>query len=143
MGVFKDADTFYDTVGELMDRAKKDPQVGPKIAKSGIVIQFKYTDPDAMTTVNAKDKPTQPGAFVDVINGECALKPDIVMTMKADVANAFWQGKVNLVGALAKKQIVATGPIPKILKLLPAVEPLYKEYPALLRAKGYESMIMK
>ena len=143
MGVFKDADQFYDTVGELMDYAKADPKVGPKIAKAGIVIQFKYTEPEAMTTVNAKDKPTQPGAYVDIIHGECDLKPNIVMTMKADVANAFWQGKVNLVGALAKKQIVATGPIPKILKLLPAVEPLYKEYPVLLRDKGYDSMIIK
>ena len=65
------------------------------------------------------------------------------MTMKADVAHAFWHGKVNLVGALAKKEIVAKGPMPKIIKLLPAVEPLYKQYPALLREKGYEDMIMR
>jgi len=143
MGVFRDADHFYECVGELMDRAKKDPKVGPKIAKAGVVIQFSYSDPDAMTTVNAKDKPTQPDAYVDVIHGPCSLKPDVSMSMKADVAHAFWHGKVNLIAALSKKQIVAQGPIPKILKLLPAVEPLYQVYPALLREKGYESMIMK
>lgn len=143
MGVFRDADQFYETVGELMDRAKMDPKVGPKIAKAGIVIQFKYTDPEAMTTINAKGKPTQPDAYVDVIHGECALKPDVEMSMKADIAHAFWHGKVNLVGALAKKDIVTKGPIPKILKLLPAVEPLYKVYPALLREKGYDSMVMR
>ncbi len=143
MAIFRDTQQFYECVGELMDRAKVDPQVGTKIAKSGIVIQFRYTDPEAVTTVNAKDKPTQPGAFVDVIHGPCTLKPDVLMTMKADVAHAFWHGKVNLVAALAKKQIVATGPIPKILKLLPAVEPLYKVYPALLREKGYDSLVLK
>ena len=143
MGIFRDSNQFYECVGELMERAKKDPQVGSKIAKSGIVIQFRYTDPDAVTTVNGKTAPTQPGALVDVYNGACTLKPDVVMTMKADVAHAFWHGKVNLVAALAKKQIVATGPIPKILKLLPAVEPLYKAYPALLREKGYNSLVMK
>ena len=143
MGVFRDAKHFYECVGELMDRAKKDPQVGQKIAKSGIIIQFKYADPEAITTVNAREKPTQAGAFVDVIHGPCELKPDVVMTMKADIAHAFWHGKVNLVSALAKKQIVATGPIPKILKLLPAVEPLYKVYPALLREKGYGSMVLR
>jgi hypothetical protein len=126
-----------------MDRAKQDPGVGPKIAKSGIIIQFRYADPEAMTTINARDKPTQPGAFVDVIHGPCNLKPDVSMTMKADVSHAFWHGKVNLVEALAKKQIVATGPIPKILKLLPAVQPLYKQYPALLKEKGYPDMILK
>jgi hypothetical protein len=143
MSVFRDSAHFYECVGALMDRAKLNPQVGPKIAKSGIIIQFRYTDPDAITTVNAKEKPTQAGAFVDVIHGPSNLKPDIVMTMKADVAHSFWHGKVNLVSALAKREIVAQGPIPKILKLLPAVEPLYKEYPVLLREKGYGSMVLK
>jgi hypothetical protein len=143
MTVFRDSKQFYDCVGELMDRAKKDPKVGPKIAKSGIVIQFRYADPEAMTTVNAKIKPTQPGAFVDVIHGPCDLKPDVVMSMKADVAHAFWHGRVNLISALSKKEIIATGPIPKILKLLPAVQPLYSVYPALLRERGYSDLVLK
>lgn len=143
MSIFRDSEQFYECVGELMDRAKKDPQVGPKIAKSGIVIQFRYTNPDAQTTVNAKDKATQPGAFVDVIHGPCNLKPDVVMTMKADTSHAFWHGKVNLMAALAKKEIIASGPIPKILKLLPAVQPLYKMYPALLKEKGYSNLVLK
>lgn len=143
MSVFKNSQQFYECVGELMNRAKLDSKVGPKIAKSGLVIQFKYTDPEAVTTINARTPPTQPGAFVDVINGPCKLTPDVTMSMKADVSHAFWHGKVNLLSALAKRDIVATGPIPKILKLLPAVEPLYKLYPALLREKGYAGMILK
>ena len=121
-----------------MDRAKMDPKVGPKIAKSKIVIQFRYTEPDAMTTVNAKDKPTQENAYVDVIQGDCDLNADVSMSMKADVAHQFWLGKINLVSALAKGEIKATGPIPKILKLLPAIKPLYDEYPKILRENGME-----
>lgn len=143
MPVFKDSQQFYDTVGELMQRAKTDPQVGPKIAKSGVVIQFKYTDPDAMTTVNAKTKPTQPGAYVDVFNGPSDLKPDIEMTMAADLAHQFWQGKLNLVQALAQKKIILKGNQLKVLGLLPAVEPLYKKYPELLKEKGLGNLITK
>ena len=143
MGIFKDSQQFYDTVGDLMDRAKTDPVIGPKIAKSGIVIQFRYSDPEAVTTVNGRDKPSQPGAFVDVIHGRTDLKPDVVMSMKADTAHAFWHGKVNLISALARKEIVAQGPIPKILKLLPAVEPLYKVYPSHLREQGYADLVLK
>jgi hypothetical protein len=143
MPVFRDANHFYECVGELMDRAKQDPNVGPKIAKSGLVIQFRYSQPEAMTTINAKGKPVQAGAYVDIIHGPCDLKPDITMSMKADVSHAFWHGKVNLMAALAKKEIVAEGPIPKILKLLPAVQPLYKVYPVLLKEKGYADMIVK
>lgn len=143
MSVFKNTDQFYDTVGALMDRAKLDPEIGKKIAKSGVIIQFRYTDPDAITTVNAKDPPTQKGAFVDVIHGATELKPDIVMTMKADTAHAFWHGKVNLVSALGKKEILLQGSQLKVLQLLPAVTPLYKIYPVLLREKGYSDLIIK
>jgi hypothetical protein len=143
MGIFRDSKQFYECVGELMDRAKKDPQVGARIAKSGIIIQFRYTDPDCVTTINAKDKPTQPGALVDVIHGPCNLKPDIVMSMKADISHAFWHGKVNLLTAIAKRDIVSVGPLPKILQLLPAVAPLYKVYPELLKEKGYANLVLK
>lgn len=87
MSVFKTSKQFYECVGDLVDRAKLDPQVGPKITKSGIVIQFRYSNPEAITTVN--------------------------------------------------------GPILTILKLLPAVQPLYKLYPTLLREKGYANLILK
>lgn len=143
MGIFKDSQQFYETVGELMERAKTDPAIGPKIAKAGVVLQFKYTDPVAVTTINAKAKPTQPGAFVDVINGPTDLKPDIEMTMAADVAHQFWQGKVNLVEALMKKKILLKGNQIKVLGLLPAVEPLYKKYPELLKEKGLGNLIGK
>jgi putative sterol carrier protein len=143
MSVFRDSQQLYDTIGELMDRAKMDPDIGKKIAKSGVIIQFRYSDPDAVTTVNAKDKPTQAGAFVDVINGETSLKPEIVMTMKADVAHAFWHGKVNLISALTKREILLEGSKTKVLQLLPAVTPLYKVYPTLLREKGYADLVMK
>lgn len=143
MTVFADSQQFYDTVGELMNRAKVDPEIGKKIAKSGVIIQFRYTDPEAVTTVNAKDKPTQPGAFVDVINGPTSLKPDIIMTMKADTAHAFWHGKVNLLTALTKKEILLQGSQLKVLQLLPAVTPLFKVYPVLLKEKGYENLILR
>ena len=80
---------------------------------------------------------------MDVIHGPCTLKPDVVMSMKADISHAFWHGKVNLLSALGKKDIIAQGPIPKIIKLLPAVQPLYRQYPQLLREKGFESLILR
>ena len=137
MAVFKDSKQFYECVGELMNRAAKDPNIGPKIGKSGSVIQFKYTEPEAVTTINARDKATQAGMFLDVFHGPTNLVPDIVMSMKADVAHAFWQGKVDLVGAIAKKQmVIEKGSLPKILKLVPSITPLFKVYPALLKEKG-------
>ena len=62
--------------------------------------------------------------------------------MKADLAHKFWFGKVNLLTALTTRKIVAKGPIPKILKLLPTIQPLYKMYPELLRKWGKDELVI-
>jgi len=142
MSVFRDVEHFYDCVGALMDQAKADPKIASKIAKSGLVIQFRYTDPEAMTTINAKDQPSLSEAEMVVIHGPCELETDIVMSMPADISHQFWHGKVNLMAALSKKQIIADGPITKILKLLPAIQPMYEMYPKLLKEKGYDDLVL-
>ncbi|GAB4110156.1 MAG: hypothetical protein Fur005_14820 [Roseiflexaceae bacterium] len=143
MPVFKNYDDLYSCLSKLYDEAKRDGQIAPKIKDSNLVIQFRYDDPHAVVTINASAPPSQSdGSFFDVMWGEVNLKPDIEMSMKADVAHQFWHGKVNLMAALARRQIVAKGPIPKILKLLPAVEPMYEMYPRILRDLGREDLIV-
>ncbi len=143
MSVFTDSQQFYDTVGELLQRAARDPNIGPKVAKADTVIQLRYTDPEAQITINARDVPTHFGAYVDVFLGPCDLQPEVVMSMTGDLAHEFWSGRVNLASALTRRQIQATGPVIKVLRLVPAAEPLYRQYPALLKAKGLEHLILK
>jgi hypothetical protein len=143
MSIFKDYDELYACMGRLYDEAKRDSRIAPKIKDSHLVIQFRYDDPRAVVTINAAAPPSQPGAYFDVLWGEdTGLKPDVEMSMKADIAHQFWHGKINLMVALARRQIIAKGPIPKILKLLPAVEPMYQMYPRLLREMGRSDLVI-
>jgi hypothetical protein len=48
--------------------------------------------------------------------------------MKADVAHRFWLGKVNIAAALAKGEMRAKGPIPKILKMVPLAKQVFPRY---------------
>jgi hypothetical protein len=143
VGYFKDAAEMQQLLGALYDKVKSDPRIAPRICEGKIVIQFRYDDPQGIVTIDAAHPPTQPGAFCDVTWGETSLKPDVEMSMKADVAHQFWHGKVNLMAALTQRKIVAKGPIPKILRLLPAVEPVYELYPKLLRELGREDLALK
>ncbi|HJZ50492.1 MAG TPA: SCP2 sterol-binding domain-containing protein [Roseiflexaceae bacterium] len=144
MAVFKNFDDLHSCMGRLYDDSKRDARIAPKIKDSNLVIQFRYDEPHATVTINAAAPPTQPGAYFDVLWGDdTGLKPDVEMSMKADVAHQFWHGKVNLMAALARRQIVAKGPIPKILKLLPAVEPMYAMYPTILHELGRDELIIK
>jgi hypothetical protein len=143
MPVFKDYAELHHCLSTLYDQAKCDARIAPKIRDSHLVIQFRYEDPRAVVTINAAAPPTQPGAYFDVLWGDdTGLKPDVEMSMKADIAHQFWHGKINLMTALARRQIIAKGPIPKILKLLPAVEPMYEMYPRLLREMGRADLVL-
>jgi hypothetical protein len=143
MGVFKDSRQFYDTVGEVMHRAAFDPDIGSQVVRTEIVIQFRFTNPEAQITLNAKDRPTQPDVFFDVFFGPTDLRPDVVMSMQADLAHEFWQGRVNLFSALARGQIIATGLIQPVLRLVPVVGPMFQWYLALLREHGLADLISK
>ena len=143
MSVFQGSQLFYETVGELRQRAARDPAIGPRIARAETIIQLRYTDPEAQITINACGIPTQFGAYVDVFLGPCELAPEVIMSMTGDLAHEFWQGRVNLASALARRQIEAQGPVIKVLRLVPVVEPLYRQYPALLKAKGFTDLILR
>ncbi len=144
MPSFKDSAELQQYMGALYDEAKGDDEVAPKIKASGLAIQFRYTEPDGIVTILANRPPTQPDAYFDVVWGELTdVKPDVTMSMKADVAHQFWHGSVNLMAALTRRQIVAKGPIPKIIKLLPAITPMYDMYPRILREQGREDLVLK
>lgn len=143
MSYFKDEAELRQILGALFDKVKSDSRVAPKICDGRIIIRFRYEEPHGVVTINAAAPPTQPGAYCDVFWGDdVPLKPDVDMSMKADIAHQFWHGKVNLMVALTRRQIIAKGPIPKILKLLPAVEPVYEMYPRMLSDIGRKDLVI-
>ncbi|MHB0885875.1 MAG: hypothetical protein ACYC6V_02940 [Bacillota bacterium] len=133
MAVFKDASEVYLCIGGLFRRAMSDP-LSQKVSDSKIAVRFNYSDPDSAITVDAKNPP--PGQPYAIYEGDIDFKPDVVMSMKADVAHQFWLGKVNLVAALAKGQMKAVGPIQSIIKLIPVIKPAFELYPQYLKEIG-------
>jgi hypothetical protein len=135
VGVFRDADDFYDCIGGVFREAIDDPDIGPKTKEAGLTIRFEFTDPDSTIWVDF--------ARGDVLVGDAVptADPALRMAMKADDANRFWLGRLNLVMALAKKQVVAKGSVPEMLKMLPLAKPLYARYEARLRGQGRQDLL--
>lgn len=140
MGVFRDAEELYRCIGGLFDKATTDDGMGRKVGESNIIIRFEYADPEAILTIDAKSA-APVGKFFRTIRGENDLKPDVRMTMRADVAHQFWLGKINLTAALSRKQIIAYGPLTVIMKLLPVIKPAYKLYHDHLRELGRDDLL--
>jgi len=139
MAVFKDADQVYELLGGLFDELTKDRAIAEKFAASGLVIRFAYRNPDSEIWLDGSSKDAD---NLKVVRGPYeGATAEVDMSMEADIAHKFWLGNVNLMVALTRKQIVAKGPIPKIMKLLPVVKPAYQLYKDLLKERGLESMI--
>ena len=131
MGVFESSEKFEEVLGGFFRQVSDTPSVADKLLASKLIIRFTYTDPDVVLLVDCS------GDTVDVRPGDTETKAEVEMSMSADIAHKFWFGKVNLMAALTRKQMVAKGPIPKILRLLPAIKPTYAMYPKYLEENGF------
>lgn len=133
MGVFKDSDEAAKYLAGIFEQAAADESIADQLAASGVVLQLNCSDPDIQITVDMPNK--------KVVTGSCDLSPTVAMSMTADMANRFWQGKLNLAVALAKGQVRAKGPVPKILKLVPVAKKLFPRYEESLRAEGRTDLL--
>lgn len=132
---FKDADELYDYVGGIFDDAMADDEVGPKFADSGVVLKLVYTEPAAQLVVDMPNRVVYRGTAGD------ELKPTVQLFMKSAVGHQFWLGNVNISTALAKGQMRAKGPIPKILKLVPLARSLFPNYRKRLEDEGRTDLL--
>ncbi|MBZ4193251.1 MAG: iron-containing alcohol dehydrogenase [Candidatus Contendobacter sp.] len=136
--IFPDAEALYRVLGGFFERLKIDPQIGGSLQNSRLCVQFAFEQPTAVMTIDAR------GDEVRIYRGaEFTGEPEVTMRMSADFAHAFWHGRVNLVSALTRRQVIAKGNVPKTLRLLPILKPAYALYPQYLAEIGMADKIMQ
>ncbi|MGA2469733.1 MAG: SCP2 sterol-binding domain-containing protein [Solirubrobacteraceae bacterium] len=136
MPYFKDEQDVYACLGQLFVDLLADAELGPKFKEANTVVQYQCTDPTSQITlklIEAED------AEVDL--GATELEPEVVMTMDADLAHRFWLGKVSPMMALARGQIKTSGPVAKVLNLVPLVKLVFPRYQAQLEAAGRSDLL--
>ena len=134
--MFKDAQDVYDTLGKLFVGIADDEELASKFRKANTIVRYEYSDPDSAITVRLEeDKPT------DVDFGDSDMEPEVTMSMTADTGHRFWLGGVNVTVALARGEIKASGPVAKILKLVPLAKPVFPRYKAQLEAQGRTDLL--
>lgn len=136
MSTFESSGQLQEVLGGFFQYLLVHPEIGGKLMSSKMVLKFVYSEPALTITVDLS------GPQAAITFNDAQKKPEVEMSMKADVAHRFWFGKVNLVIALARREMVAKGPIPKILKLLPIIKPAYELYPKYLQEKGFSAYLL-
>ncbi len=140
---YKDAAHLYEIYGYFLDSVLRDDRLGVKMAKSGIIIKFIYTDPDCEITIDLKNKPQKEGYYGTVYLGPTDLKEDVWSRQSADHSHRFWHGFENPIAAVTRGKVKQGGKITAKLKLLPVVKPTFKRFPEVLREMGYQDLIVE
>lgn len=122
-------------IGGIFETAFEDDEIGPKLVDTGLVVAFDFTDPEALVVIDMANKSVREG-----LAGGPA--PTATMSMTADTGNAYWQGKVNLPLAMAKKKIKVDGNVGSLLKLAPLGKKLYARYIERLQSDGREDLLV-
>jgi putative sterol carrier protein len=131
---FKDADEVRHYIGSVFQAGFDDPEIGPKMQATGLVVKFAFTDPEADLVVDMGNQTIGDGAGM----GE----PNATMRMTADLGSAYWQGKVNLPLSMARGKIKVDGNVASLLKLAPLGKKLFPKYVETLRAEGREDLVV-
>ncbi|GAB4008822.1 SCP2 sterol-binding domain-containing protein [Nocardioides ultimimeridianus] len=131
---FKDADEVRHYIGGVFQAGFDDPEVGPKLQATGIVVKFAFTDPDADLVVDM--------AKQEIGDGAGMAEPNAVMRMTAELGSAYWQGKVNLPLSMARGKIKVDGNVATLLKIAPLGKKLFPKYVETLRAAGREDLVV-
>jgi hypothetical protein len=144
MPYFKDSDEcdkilggFFRQMGEEVKKGDEEiVEIQNKLAEISLIVKFVWRDPVLTLTLDFTQDP-----FMVRVNDD-EIVATATFTLTADNGHKFWHGQINLAKALTTKTIVARGPIPKILKLLPVIKPLYIRYPAYLKEQGRSDLVL-
>ncbi|MFD0926173.1 SCP2 sterol-binding domain-containing protein [Williamsia deligens] len=132
---FSTAEEVRRYIGGIFETAFADPELGPKLAAVGIVLAVECTEPDARLVIDTRSGIVHP-------DGPGAPPATATMAMSSAVSNAYWQGRVNLPMAMARKRITVSGEIATMLRLAPLSRKLFPVYVERLRADGRDDLVV-
>jgi putative sterol carrier protein len=137
MSTFQSADEIHATLGAFLDEITKAPDMRPKFTAADTSFLVTYTAPEARTLVDCTQDPP---LVVNDPPPDAAAEINLVMS--ADDAHRFWQGKLNMTVALAKKQVQVSGPMGKMMRLLPAMRPAFPRYREFRESNGFSDKVI-
>jgi hypothetical protein len=130
---FKDADEVRHYIGGVFTHAFGDDELAGKLRSTGTVLKFDFSDPDTVLVVDMVGQ--------SVGDGIDQPAPTATMKMTAELGSAYWQGKVNLPLAMARRTIKVEGNVAGLLKLAPLGKKLFPSYVAALEADDRRDLI--
>ncbi len=125
----------------VLDRAFSimdgDPEMGPRLRAADVPERFDFEDVGLVVNIRAA-RGREPGNLVWVWTDDIDWEPRVRMTMSADVAVRYFQGRENIPIAIARRRIRAGGDVRAALALIPITKPVFARFRAFLETEHPE-----
>ena len=105
-----------------------------KVKKVAITIKVVTSDPEAVLVMDMARQ------TVRLVQDD--VQADATLRMNGDTANRFWQGKVNLLGAITRGAVKIQGNLPGVIRVLPLAMKLFPAYVEEMRKAGRTDLIV-
>lgn len=129
MTVFKDTQHMYAVLEDLWNYVIRETECGQKMKEYDVSYKFLIKEPNGTLYVDHEK----------VLIGDEANKNAVInMELSGETVHKFWLKQIQLPVALATRKIKSKGPIPKVLKMLPFLKPVYENYPRFCEKHGIE-----
>lgn len=121
-----------------MDRVfsmmSEDPDMGPALRDADVPQRFEFEDLEMVVNIRAA-RPEEPGRLHWEWSDKVDWEPKVLMTMSSETANRYFQGRENVVVAIARRRIRSGGDVKAALQLMPIVKPVFEWYRAMIAAE--------
>jgi len=125
MVTFTDEQQVYDRLGRAFQSLAEDPVTAAKLKRTNLIVQYQFRKPESTITLKLL-----PEEDLAVQFGPTTWRTEVVYAMEAETAHKFFLGELNVTVALSRGDIRASGPVKKILEVVPTVPPLIPLYRA-------------
>jgi hypothetical protein len=131
---FASTDEFREVMNRAFAMMSDDPDMGPKLREADVPQRFEFTDLDLVVNIRPS-RDGEPGCLHWEWTDDVDWDPRVRMSMSAETANRYFQGKENVVVAIARRRIKTGGDVKAALALLPITKPLFAQYKEMVSAE--------
>jgi hypothetical protein len=124
---FTSPQEFRNVMDRVFQMMSDDPQMGPRLRDADVPQRFEFRDYDLVMNVRAGREDEHSNLHWQW-SDEVDWSPKVRMTMNSETANRYFQGRENVLYAMARRRIKTSGDIRAALELIPITKPIYARY---------------
>jgi hypothetical protein len=131
---FASPQEFREVMDRMLGVLSEDPDVGPRLRDADVPQRFEFDDVELVVNVRA-GRADEPANLYWTWSDEIDWSPRVRMTMSSETANRYFQGRVNVAYAIARRRIKTSGDLRAALELAPITKPVQERWRELVAAE--------